>query len=238
MIKEILKLLEIQDIDLHVFELKVRQNELPATLRDLKKDVVDKKSELQRVVAESKELKAHQKNLEGEIESHKATITKYKNQLLELKSNEQYRALLSEIKLHENKCVDIEDQILTSMMTSDEKDSLITQSEANLKESEQNLNDRADEIKQAIARVDEEIKQLQDTRLKLKEDINPQAMRLYERVMKNKGELKAMVPVVDSTCQGCYMKMTPNDVIEVRKSHKIQTCENCARILYWPYSEE
>ncbi|MCB1195109.1 hypothetical protein KDK77_02895 [bacterium] len=238
MIREIIKLQEVQEIDLRIFSLKKLQKELPANLHGMQADVKNKMNAVQALNNELKDIKAHQKNLEVEIQSLKDTVKKYKNQLLQLKSNEQYKALLSEIDRAEEKCSQIEDTVLAAMMSADEKQKDIRIAEDALKQSELTLREQENSIKQEIERVDEEIKKISDMRAVCAKDIDEGALRLYERIMKNKGETKAVVAVIDNTCQGCFMKLPPNDVLEVRKSHKIQTCENCARILFWPYSEE
>ena len=37
----------------------------------------------------------------------------------------------------------------------------------------------------------------------------------------------------DSVCQGCYMTLPPQQVIEVRRSDKLNLCPTCQRILYF-----
>ena len=79
MIKDILRLLDIQDIDLKVIDLKKLQVELPETLKSLFDDIDIKKKELEAAQKALQDVRAHQKNLEVEVESNKQALIKHKN---------------------------------------------------------------------------------------------------------------------------------------------------------------
>ncbi len=233
MMKSILNLLEIQEIDLKILQLAELQKTLPENLSNLKKDVALKKQELDNATLTLRDAKAKQKNIETELESHKTTILKYKTQLYQIKSNEQYKALLNEIDGLEKKSAQTEDLILGMMMQIDEKEAFVKDCEKALKKSEENLRLGEDEIKKDIQQVDKEIQELRDKRNTLKKDIEPQLFKKYERILKNKHGT-AIVPIIGNVCQGCFMKLPPNDVNEVRRCDVAHTCDNCARILYLP----
>jgi len=237
MIKEILKLLEIQDLDLQIIDLKKLQKKLPENLNSLEKDLLEKKKNLESAEEELKNLKASQKNLETEVEGNKQTIVKYQGQLLQIKNNVQYKALTKEIEVIEKKNSKIEDKILDMMADVEQKNSFVKECEANLKQSEQNLVEGKEQIKKDIERVDGEIDQLSKKRAEQKENVDPKALSIYERVMRKKQDTCAIVQLQGNICQGCYMSLTPNDVNEVHKCNKINSCENCSRILYWIPSE-
>lgn len=238
MIKEILKLLEVQEIDLNIIDMVKLQKSLPEELQHLKKDVELKKKNLDNAVLTARDTKAKQKTLEVELEGSKSTALKYKGQLFQIKSNDQYKALLQEIDQIEKKMASIEDKILGVMFEIDEKDALVKQAESELKQSEEQYRFGQEEIQQKIRKVEQDTQTLRDNRARLKKDIDPKAFQLYERIMKNK-QGSSIVPVVGNICQGCFMKLTPNDVNEVHKCVSIRLCENCSRILYYiPPSEE
>lgn len=43
----------------------------------------------------------------------------------------------------------------------------------------------------------------------------------------------AVVPVVNNLCTGCFASI-PASFVSVTNENKVQKCENCGRILYWP----
>lgn len=61
--------------------------------------------------------------------------------------------------------------------------------------------------------------------------INPQDLRLYERIARRHSH--AIVPVEDRTCLGCYMAL-PTSAVSLRTDpDHLRVCESCGRILYW-----
>jgi len=234
--KEILKLLGIQDIDLKIIELQKLQKTLPETLEAIIGDVDTKKADLETAQHNLQESKAGQKNIEVEISSNKETVRKYQNQLLQIKNNEQYRALSSEIKTMETKSADLDDKLLNKMMEVDEKEQLISEAQENLKRSEQRLQNEENHIKNRIVEVDKEIVRLKEQRKEIAATIERRALRIYEKVIKNKQP--AIVTIHEKICEGCFMELTPNDVNEIHRGKEIRTCENCSRILYWIPTEE
>jgi predicted nucleic acid-binding Zn-ribbon protein len=76
----------------------------------------------------------------------------------------------------------------------------------------------------------QDLEALQASREKLAAQIEPRNLALYQRVAKRYG--RAVVPVQERTCLGCFMAL-PTQHIGVHDESRIETCENCGRILYW-----
>jgi len=196
-----------------------------------------KKNDLNLIADKLKDLKSKQKTLELDGQTNKANILKYKGQLYQIKSNDQYRAMLKEIEYLEKKNTELDDQILSMMLEIEEMESDLKQAEKKLKNSESNLVAGQEQISRKIAEVEAEIESHREKRSTLKKNVTPQIMSTYDRILNNK-QGQAIVPVIGDTCQGCFMRLTPSDINEVHKSSKLCLCENCSRILYWISPEE
>jgi predicted nucleic acid-binding Zn-ribbon protein len=66
-------------------------------------------------------------------------------------------------------------------------------------------------------------------RQELCQHIDPKLLAAYERIMKRYGD-RALVPVVNEFCGGCYSKL-PAEL--VTHQSELLTCPNCGRFLYW-----
>ena len=53
----------------------------------------------------------------------------------------------------------------------------------------------------------------------------------YER-LRNRYK-RAIVPVKDDTCLGCFMRLPTSITAHGRTDKEVLLCENCGRILYW-----
>jgi predicted nucleic acid-binding Zn-ribbon protein len=75
----------------------------------------------------------------------------------------------------------------------------------------------------------EELKYMHE-RQKIHARINPTDLTAYERIRKAK-KGKAVVPVKRGACGGCFNKVPPQKLLELRLNDKLFTCERCGRML-------
>ena len=61
--------------------------------------------------------------------------------------------------------------------------------------------------------------------------IDPRHMSWYKRLTGRFGH--AVVPVVNANCTGCFNAI-PTSFVSKTNINKVQKCESCGRILYWP----
>ncbi|KAA3612120.1 MAG: hypothetical protein DWQ05_19150 [Calditrichaeota bacterium] len=53
----------------------------------------------------------------------------------------------------------------------------------------------------------------------------------YERLRKR--YKRAIVPIKDDKCLGCFMKLPTYLLTHMKRDEQVITCEGCGRILYW-----
>ncbi len=105
-------LIELQQVDRNISELTSKIDSSPHEIQALKEQL----NEFTRTLDERKaRLSANQKerrDLEGDLQTIRAKISRHKDQLYEVKTNEQYRAMLKEIEGEEENIRKVEDRIL------------------------------------------------------------------------------------------------------------------------------
>ncbi len=72
---------------------------------------------------------------------------------------------------------------------------------------------------------------LKRAREELEGQIEPQLMGAFQRLTAKFG--RAVVPVVGNHCTGCFAQI-PSSFVSKTNAGKLQRCESCGRILYWP----
>jgi predicted nucleic acid-binding Zn-ribbon protein len=230
---------EVQQLDQEVAELSGLIDSLPAQIQTLQSQLDNfihtHEERKKRLAANLKE----RKDLEGDIKAIQEKIAKHKDQLYQVKTNEQYKAMLKEIEGEEANTRKIEDQILEKMIESEDI--------------QQHVEEAAARLDGEKARVAGEIKRLQDERQKdLDERERLQARRkevaatladsvlaLYERIRSYRAS-PAVAEVRDGLCTACNIQLRPQVYNEVRIGAAVMTCENCSRIQYYigPPAEE
>jgi len=224
--------IEVQQLDQRVAELTALIDSLPTQIQTLQSQLDDfihtHEERKKRLAANLKE----RKDLEGDVKVIQEKIAKHKDQLYQVKTNEQYRAMLKEIEGEEGNIRRIEDQILEEMIEAEDLQKHVQEAAARL-EGEK-------------ARVATEIRRLQDERQKdLGEHERLQTRRkevatllgesvltLYERIRSNRSGM-AVVEVQDGLCTACNVRLRPQVYNDVRRGDAVLTCENCSRILYY-----
>jgi predicted nucleic acid-binding Zn-ribbon protein len=64
------------------------------------------------------------------------------------------------------------------------------------------------------------------------EDIRNDLRSLYKRYYSKFSE-RAIVPVKNGVCTGCYVTIPPMRIDRIRAMNSLEVCENCGRILIW-----
>jgi predicted nucleic acid-binding Zn-ribbon protein len=179
-----------------------------------------------------KTLQVEQKEIEIDIQAKQAQITKYNTQLLAVKKNEEYQALLHEIELIKKQVGLREERQIAIMLELDE-------AKARLEEDRKRIQDELKGIEKQCTLVDEELKeaisqrkQLEQLRGPAAEKVRHDLMHHYSRIRSRMKTGRVVVPLNDEVCTGCHMKVIPQVVNELLAGDKLHTCKNCGRLLY------
>ena len=92
------------------------------------------------------------------------------------------------------------------------------------------VTDRGDEL-EGLGFTHGGLEDLKKAREELVSKVDPRHMGWYRRLMTRFGH--AVVPVVSNLCTGCFANI-PSSFVSKTNTNKLQKCENCGRILYWP----
>jgi predicted nucleic acid-binding Zn-ribbon protein len=224
--------IELQQLDARIVELTAQIDSLPAQIQTLETQLHEfihaHQDRQQRLAKNQKE----RKDLETEIQAVQAKISRHKDQLYEVKTNEQYKAMLKEIEGEEGKIRGFEDQILEKMIEAEQLEKLIRDAAARLDSEKARV---AEEVRklQSLRQADvEERDRLQAQRRQDESSVDPRVLELYERLRKaRRGQ--AVSEVHDGLCTTCNVRLRPQLFNETRGNQSIITCENCGRILVY-----
>jgi uncharacterized protein len=171
------------------------------------------------------------RQLEGELQDLETKRSKYKGQLMDVKTNKEYTAMLHEIESVEREIRGREDLILGEMERAETHAADAKREEATFKEVEARhgeegraLEARGDALRQESARLAAERDGVAAT--------VPQDLRdLFQRVAKLRGAAVALAR--DGMCQLCHMKLRPQMYLDLKHNDAIVQCPACSRILFY-----
>ncbi len=174
---------------------------------------------------------------EKEVAGVQTRLAKYKDQLLEVKTNREYTAMLHEIEAAQNDIRAREDRILEVMMEADELNAGIKTSEAELKAAEQEVSAERAVLESEMAGLQAEISRTTAEREKLVADIDRHVLSIFETTAKGRKGV-AVAEAKDGLCTICHVRLRPQVFNEVRKNESIIQCDSCRRILYFAGNSE
>lgn len=225
-------LLELQALDLKIDARKKREAEIPRQKE--KYDIHRKRlaAELAEAEQRVKSLQLEQREAEGEIGQKQEQIRKYDNQLLNVKKNEEYQALLHEIDIVKKQIGAKEERIIGILMEIDEAKAALEEAKTRIAQEQAGLDAECAKIDVELQDAIKERKALEETRAPLSAQVDRVLLSRYERIRKALKGGDAVVPLNGESCSGCFMMVTAQTVNEILAGENFQPCRHCGRLLY------
>ena len=169
---------------------------------------------------------------EKDVASVQTRLAKYKDQLLEVKTNREYTAMLHEIETAQNDIKAREDRILEIMLETDELNADVKRSEADLKLVEKEIADARSHLDAEMTSLQAEVDRSAAARTVLTGDIDRRVLGVFDHVARSRYGV-AVAEAKNGTCTICHVRLRPQVFNEVRRNESIIQCDSCQRILYF-----
>lgn len=236
MLPDIENLLKLQDADKEIRRLQDEVAELPRRVAAIEQKLAGTKAQLEKAQAAIKADEASRRKYDTNIKDLREKISKYRDQSLAVKTNEQYKALLHEIQFAEKEISANEDKILELMVNADTRDKEVKAAQAELKEETAEIEKEKEQARQRTAEDEKLLTEWRSKRDQLRAGIREDLLRHYERVSKFRGS--GISEVRDHKCMACQVMLRPQTYNDVRSGNETVVCDSCQRILYFNPKEE
>jgi uncharacterized protein len=225
-------LIHLQELDLVAERLRRRIADMPAAREALDARIASRTAAVDAVKQRVTANQASRREIEKDLAAVQARLSKFKNQLMEVKTNKEYQAMQKEISVAEEEVSSQETRMLECMEDADVLAVEMKAAEAALK------TDKADvarDLQQLDAEGSELERQLQQTRQErqaLAAQVSRDALSVFERVAHGRKGL-AVAEARDGLCTVCHVRLRPQVFNEVRRNDSLIQCDSCTRILYF-----
>lgn len=223
--------IELQQTDQSLAELTAQRDAVPGRIAAVEAQLnnfLRAYEEHQRRLADN--LKAR-REMEGDIQAVRDKIARHKDQLYEVKKNDQYKAMLHEIAGEEQNIRKIEDRIIENMEEAEQHAQYVQDAAAKLDGEKARVTAEVGQLRSERQMAEEQRERMDERRRALAASLGESALALYEKIRKARGF--AVAEVRDGSCSGCHVRLRPQAYNEVRQSNSLHTCETCGRILYY-----
>lgn len=225
-------LLILQDRNATVHQLHTEIGRLPKEVEKLERKITEEKASADNARQAVKDLELKRKELELEVESAEEQIGKYKNQQLQVKKNDEYRALTHQIEELESKISDLETEELEIMEQMDAATEKLKAVEADVSKRVKYQESLIAECQEKLENLKSQLGNAESAYSEQSVKMEPADVQLFELL---KDQIKRPPYIAEMTgqnCGGCHMRVS-NDVSKQAKIGEMARCDQCARVIYF-----
>ena len=232
MLDSIEKLLILQDRDRKIHRVQQELAQIAPERENLRNLTSSTQTQLDAAKTRVKQVESERKQLELDVDAKKAQISRYANQQLETRKNEEYKALAHEIETCKGDINKIEDRAIVLMESAEAAQKEVARATGEANEAKKIAESKIAELGQREENFKKELADLQSGRAELASAVDESTRNRYERLLKSKGGT-AVVGIEHGVCGGCHMKLQQQLIVTAQSQKEIVTCSSCGRILYY-----
>jgi uncharacterized protein len=226
-------LIQLQEIDTVILDSQQKIAEFPEIVRQLDQQLQKQENKVSTLQTRLEEQEKSRGTKELDIESREAKIKKYQEQLLQVKTNKEYSALLVEIKGLKNKNSLTEDDILELMESIDRTREAIVEARQELEQERKRVSEVKHQKEVENAEQQQILDREQQQRDQLAARVEDKVLQEYDKLLKlRNGKAVAMIEE-KGICSGCHVALTPQMFAEVKTGEYVHRCPICSRFLFW-----
>ena len=170
--------------------------------------------------------------IEKEVAVHQGRLSKYRDQAMAVKTNQEYHAIQHEIGHAQGEIKKYEDQILERMVEADDLTATIKAAEAALATEQKTIDADRKRLQVEDAETEKSLDALGAERAKIVDALDKRVLAIYDTAYARRQGV-AVAEAKDGICTICHVRLRPQVFNDVRRNDAIVQCDSCQRILYF-----
>ena len=232
MIPELENLITLQKLDLQIRAIETRLARIPVEVEELEKEIATERANVKAAEDRLGESQKQRHTMEGELEHMETSLAKYKGQLMQVKTNDEYKAMQKQIENSEEEIGKKEEDILVGMDEADRLQEQLKLRQGELKEGQKKVTSMEVDLETEATRLRSELETETSEREKLLATIDAILLAQYRKVSDARSGI-AMAEAKDEHCDVCHVRLRPQVYNEIRVGKEILSCDSCGRIMYY-----
>jgi len=225
------QLLGLQEIDGRIDRLTREMEEIPREKRIHEKEMESHRETFERERSRSRELARLREQTAADRDATLVRLAEFKTKLLEMKTNEAYRAMAEQIRFAEKKIGELDIRMLEIMYEEETIEKLVEEARRTFERNSARSLKRSEMLDGQLAEMQERMAELRGERERTAASLNQRLLDRYERV-RGAGKGLVVVGLSNGSCGGCRTNVPPQTVMEIRKGRTFQ-CPICGRYIIW-----
>ena len=229
---QIEKLLIVQDRDIALQKIEQELDRIPQERSALEALITAEEANIEAASHALKQKEVERHELETEVQAKESAINRFRNQQLEVKKNDEYRALTHQIEQSEQEIADLEEREIGLMLEIDETREAFEAEKAKIEariveqkkqiallgEREQNLKASIEAARAAVETA--------------REPVDPSFLGHYDRVKQLCKRPPYVAAIEAHKCCGCHLRVSNEVSSGALGAGEPTFCDQCARMVY------
>src|SRR5262245_25612041 len=190
------------------------------------------KEQLQAATARLAGNQAARRAIEKEVAVQQGRLSKFRDQLMEVKTNREYQAMQHEIEIAQTEVRALEEKILEGMLEADDLVAAVKEAEGRLAAEQKSVEADRRALKAENAEFKASLERCAAERATLVAAMNQQLLATFELVARRRNGI-AVAEARDGICTICHVRLRPQVFNTILRNDEIVQCDSCQRILYF-----
>ena len=225
-------LIHLQELDSAAERHRRRVADIPVLQAALDARLADRTAAVEGVKARIAACQSARREIEKDLAVVQGRLSKYKNQLMEVKTNKEYQAMQKEMSVAEQEISDHETRMLERMEEADGLAAELKAAEAALKSAQTEIASERQALEAERSTAATDLERITGERAAVAAAVSREALSVFDRIAHGrKGQ--AMAEARDGLCTVCHVRLRPQVFNQARRNDSIIQCDSCTRILYF-----
>jgi predicted nucleic acid-binding Zn-ribbon protein len=226
------RLIALQRLDSRAADARRRIGLEPERHRELDARMAAVEERLTTARQQLADSQAARRTLEKDVAVHQTRLSKFRDQLMAVKTNVEYQAMQKEIAFAQGEVRVLEDQILERMLEGDELTAAVKRTESDLAAEKKTIEAERKTLQNEITELNASLTAALKERESLAAAVDPRTLALFERVAR-RGNGVAVAEAREGICTICHVRLRPQVFNTIRSNDDLIQCDSCLRILYF-----
>jgi predicted nucleic acid-binding Zn-ribbon protein len=224
-------LIVLQDLEQKIADLQKQISEVPIKIQQSHLELEGLKKAHSDQVERSHELTKRRRSHEGTVDLLQAKLSKLKDQLMSVKTNKEYTAMLHEIQTAEGQIRAEEDKVLEIMEESETMEKELGNAEKEFKSKSGELLANISRCEESVPGLEAEVNRLLDQKAAMETTIEAELLERYRKIADARKGV-ALAEAKDELCTACHVRIRPQVYADVLRTETIYSCDSCSRLLF------
>jgi len=225
-------LIRYQELSLELAGLNARLEQFPLQIAAIDADLEKAAGGIQAARDAVSDHQKERRKLEAELQDLEARLSKYNSQLMQVKTNEEYKAMQHEIEGVKGKVGDVEEKILVLMEETETSEGRIKEEQRLHEEKKRQADAARAAVSEERGRLEQEAARVAEQQEAARAALGGDVVDLFDRIAGSRNGV-AVARAREERCQECNVRIRPQVFQEIKRNDRIIQCDTCRRILYY-----